>query len=227
MILEIGSVSMLFFCWMYGSFFLHKKGIIHYVDKPLFSLLYFLIPIVLIVMKFDYLFEPLISFEGQAVTLLGLFLVFIVLLPFVLRKGFVLRRYDFLHKSINEFRLNHRYIISKSADILFQQVCIFVLVALTYQIVGNTWITISIFAVAFALMHTHLINTLGFRFGIIFIVGAFFGGALFSLLIIEKSDSLVYTYVIHWLFYVFLFLIFRYKRTRKLLLLPFWKRFHP
>lgn len=105
------------------------------------------------------------------------------------------------------------YVISKSLNILFQQILIASSIFLLKDAgIGNLQI-IALFAIVFGIAHIVLVDRR--KPMTVFIdVASFFGGAIFAFLILSFPFGLLYTYSLHW-FFIILLGIVPYIKDRK------------
>lgn len=98
--------------------------------------------------------------------------------------------------------LGERYILAKIGDVVFQQLIAGAMI-LTLAQQGVSYPTIvGVFVVLFALAHLYLFRTSGAFWGLYYTTYAALGGFAFTFLIIFVPDGVVYSILIHMLFYV-------------------------
>ena len=103
--------------------------------------------------------------------------------------------------------LDFRYLFSKSAELMFQQVMIVLLVWLGWRQTGNVIGATVVFGTVFALGHLPLLALFGDqsgRFARMYIGAALASALVFPVLILEVDFGFVYTYIIHSLFFTLL-----------------------
>lgn len=99
-------------------------------------------------------------------------------------------------------KLDKRYLVSKSAEILFQQIMIWSLLGL---MLANNIPTIHIpivFGLFFGLCHVPIIITANEPASYMFLIGSFLGGFMFANILLYSKQSIVLSYVFHWSFYL-------------------------
>lgn len=190
-----------------GFSFLRSHGV-NYIDNYLITTIYFINLNLLCI----YLFRDILKEKWPKPSKLqiALFLIFFIILSFVY---YICENNSNLPNLLKKFpeisliNFNFRYILTKSLEILFQQITIIFLILLMHRNkVSLKNITI-FFATVFPL--THLVNyffttTL---FALIFQVASIIGGLTFPYLIIKIKNGFLYTYLLHWTFYLILKII--------------------
>jgi len=97
--------------------------------------------------------------------------------------------------------MKYKHIISKSAEIFFQQVLIILLVVFLASHGFNLLQIIIIFSVIFSFAHIYCLKIDGFGFGLLFLISASISSIVFPTLILKVNYGFVYSYIIHNLFY--------------------------
>lgn len=110
--------------------------------------------------------------------------------------------------------MSNYYLISKSFNILFQQMAVICVVALLKDL-GFTTVTIMLlFGFAFAFTHIYFYKTKkASMIAKIFIPASFIGGLVFPLIITIIQYGIIYTFIVHWLFYIFLGVFMNYTKS--------------
>jgi len=105
-------------------------------------------------------------------------------------------------KSPNAYlSMDYRYLIAKTLDILYQQLLIFVLVMILASTNLIPALIILLFAILFVAAHIISLRILGSFFGKYFIVASLAAGLIFPTLILYVNTGLVYSFLVHWIFY--------------------------
>lgn len=99
--------------------------------------------------------------------------------------------------------------VAKIADVLFQQVFIFIFLKIMKDKGLAEKQNITVFTIVFALLHLPLVIPLGFK-ALYFIIPSLTAGAMFSYLILYYSYGLCLSYALHMLFYLNLGFFLRY-----------------
>jgi hypothetical protein len=103
--------------------------------------------------------------------------------------------------SMHYVAFDYHYLLTKSTDILFQQVCGYVLFSTIFSFHFQTWMLLVTLALLGAISHTYLMRRhLGI--GIYFTIAGGLAGIVFPLVAVYSNNAFVYTYAIHWSFYV-------------------------
>ena len=98
-------------------------------------------------------------------------------------------------------KMDYRYIISKSFDILFQQVMIVIMVMWLSQQNHSLSEIILYFVLLFGLVHVFALFPAGKIFGTYYLIASLIGAVIFPMLILKVNYGFVYSFVIHVSFY--------------------------
>jgi hypothetical protein len=191
--------------WGFFFFFMHKKKI-DYVSHFFWTAGYFLfVAIITCIIFWSYISKVIQGFVIAPFIVLGIVIMTTVILYICLPKYFQ-QPEEYFEKYPNReyLKIDWRRLVSKSTDILAQQVFIVLLITFLSDAGLLLHQVIIAFLILFGLLHIPLITQEH---------GAWpswlFGGAvvtfsiIFPLLILNIHYGFVYTYIIHWLFYVF------------------------
>jgi len=188
----------------FGFFLLNKKEI-DYINKFYISIVYFFSLSIFIVAIYWKEFAKLIDIEFSIVPFLFIPLLIIVnILAYNYMRNNLKKPNQLIKENPQAFflKLDNKYLASKSFEILFQQILIVLLIIwlskLGFSIMG---IIIS-FAILFGLGHLYLFYSLGKLFGAIFTVSSIFSAIIFTILIIYVPWGFIYSFFIHWMFYI-------------------------
>lgn len=113
--------------------------------------------------------------------------------------------------------LDYRYLISKSFELLFQQIMIVLLVLTIYDAAPKMIHVIVIYGVVFPLAHLPIYPFIGTNeksFRMFYIVASIVSAILFPLLILSVDCGFAYSYAIHLSFYTLSALILWGRNTR-------------
>ncbi len=191
-----------FIAWgVYYALISHE---VNYISCPVGTAVYFLSAAVVVLVVYKDLFltyKALLRPVSWIVPGLALVagLAIYVVLPLILHPPHALivknRDMFFLH-------LDLRYLFSKLFDILFQQVLIFLLIALLLR--RNLSLkNISLLCCGlFGIVHLYLLKQNGLALGGYFVLFSMAAGLTFPFLIVRYRTGLVYTSSLHLLFYV-------------------------
>lgn len=191
-----------------GFLVLNKKGI-DYIKKYYLTSLYFLFMSLLPVIIF---WEDFSSYNFQW-EFLPILLIASTFILNILMYNYIRKNYKKPEKLIKQnplnffLRLENKYLVSKSFNILFQQVMILILVILLKQSLSLDKIIIS-FAIFFGLGHLFLSFFMGKFFSIFFTIFAVLSAIIFPIIILYVPSGFIYTYIIHWIFYISIGLFF-------------------
>ncbi len=205
--------------WL-GFLLLNRKGI-DYINKFYISMIYFLSLSILVLAIYWKDFSELVKIEFSIIPFLFVPLLLIIN---ILTYNYIRNNLTKPSKLINEnpqlffLKLDNKYLASKFFEILFQQILIVLLIIwlskLEFSILG----IIVYFTVLFGLGHLYLIYSIGKLFGTIFTIASIFSAIIFPILIVYVPWGFIYSYFIHWMFYISAGLFFwkREHQKRKL-----------
>lgn len=112
-------------------------------------------------------------------------------------------------------KMDLRYLFAKSFEIVFQQLLIIALVSILMQFgITNLLIYIT-FSLLFGILHLPLMRIRGKRFGIYFSLAAFISGFLFPYLILHFLSGYIYSYMLHWGFYIITGILYNVLKKKK------------
>lgn len=185
-------------------FFLHANGI-GYIRHFLWTAGYFMLVAIITTLAFwDYIDRALQGFSTTPFIVLGIFIAvqapIYIYLPRYFQEP---TEYFETYPERCYLKIDWRRLVSKSMDILAQQVFIVLLIMFLRDAGLSLVQTIAAFAVLFGMLHVPLIaSERGAWPSWLFagIVAVF--SIIFPILIIEVQYGFVYTYAIHWLFYM-------------------------
>lgn len=189
----------------WGIFFLlmHKKKL-DYVKNFLLTGIYFLSVSSIISLVFkDYISRILQNFTITPLIILGATLIaHIILYIYIPQYLNEPKEYFEKYPERQYLKIDYRRLVSKSTDILAQQIFV-VLLVLFLQDVGLTLNQIIItFAVIFGLVHAPLILVeRGTWPSWYFTLFSVLSAIIFPTLILEVQYGFIYSYIVHWLFY--------------------------
>lgn len=190
----------------WGGFFLLRFFGINYLDSYLITTIYFILLIGLFIYLFKDEIKPGIYLPSRVQILLVILLYFFLLLFYSILDNIpkissILDVNPGLYVLITE----NVYILTKSLEIFYQQITIAILVfLLNFRLNLTTKKITHIFTTVFVLLHLFNLLYMPLIFAIIFILGSFVAGLVFPKMIIKNRDGFIYTYLLHWLFYVVL-----------------------
>lgn len=188
----------------FGFFLLNKKRI-DYINKFYISIVYFFSLSILIVVIFWKEFTKLINVEFSIIPFLFVPLLFIVnIFAYNYIRNNLKKPNQLIKENPQVFflKLDNKYLASKSFEILFQQILIILLILWLSQLGLSVFGIIISFAILFGLGHSYLIYSRGKLFGTIFTVSSIFSAIIFPILIIYVPWGFIYSYFIHWMFYI-------------------------
>jgi len=99
------------------------------------------------------------------------------------------------------FSLSQYYTVSKSFNVLFQQSLILASIYSLLDIGLKPFQIVMLFAVVFGIAHIFLVDHKK-PYTLFVIIASFFGGGLFSFVILFFPFGFIYAYLLHWLFLI-------------------------
>ncbi len=202
-VLELGILVAIWLAGWGVAFWLIRKGI-NYIDHYVVTSIVFLSFSAVLVAESWQRFEPLTSSPIllpfvvlllAAVTAIGIY----ALCPRHFRRpdGLIAR-----HPEEFYLRMDRRYLVSKSFEVLFQQL---VIAALTL-LLASTGLTMTgivlAFLCLFGLLHLPMLRLVGRGPGLYYALAATTGAVVFPVLILRVHYGFVYSYTAHWFVYV-------------------------
>jgi len=185
-----------------GIFILPKRWSDYIKNYIIISIYFFAVSILIL-----YIFHDIIQPIFNSITIFPfviLVLFFLInFLSYYFSNNFLKRPVELLGKysGVDFLKLDYRYLLSKSFEILYQQVLIIVLVLILHGFeISLIYITI-IFAVMFGFGHIPALRLHKDIFGLIIFLAALSSSFLFPYLILNFKYGFIYTYIAHWLFY--------------------------
>lgn len=189
------------FSWGFFLLYLHKK--IDYTNHFVWTTLYFLTMAIVSSLIFkDHLYEVLQNF---------ILLPFIILVATMALGVFL---HSYLPRHLEEpkdyflkypkrqyFILNQRRLFSKSAELLFQQIFVVLLILFLRDAGLNIRQIILVFAIIFGVVHIPLIFIERNWPSWYFTIFSIFSAIVFPVLILKVHYGFVYSYIVHWVFY--------------------------
>lgn len=190
----------------FGMFFMREFGVNH-IDWPIILMTYFTLVVgCMLATNPDILayLEAALSRHYWLILLFFLYLLLIFIYAQLSPSEKILSTYKDVHFAY----LSHVYILTKSADILFQQLA-FAMFVLDLSRKGLPARKIQyITAALLTVTHLATLYTLPYVVSIFFVVGGCLGGLVFPLLILDKRCGLIPAYIVHWLYYLSAGLLF-------------------
>ncbi len=191
------------FCWVLswtGLFLLPKRNYIK--NYILISIYFFLISLILI-----FIFRKIMEDLSKRLTILSLVLILIlfliIFLTYFFSNKFVKKPLEFLAKysHVSYLMMDYKYLLSKSFEILYQQILIISLVFILAESGLNLFFITIIFVILFGFGHLPVIKLQKDFFGYFILLAGLCSSFLFPFLILNFKYGFIYTYIAHWLFY--------------------------
>ena len=189
----------------WGFFMLYIFKRIDYIKHFIWTALYFLTTAIVASLVFkDHIFRVVQNFTPVPLVILALVIFLHIFLYFYLPKH--LREpkdYFKKHPKRQYLTLDKRRLVSKSMDILAQQVFVVLLVLFLQDAGLSLGQIILAFAVIFCIVHFPLIFLERGWPSWYFTIGSILSAIFFPTLIIKVQYGFVYSYIFHWVFYTF------------------------
>ncbi|MDO8556328.1 MAG: hypothetical protein Q7R96_04105 [Nanoarchaeota archaeon] len=198
------TIWLLLWIIVFGIFFVMKlngKGVT-YVHNYGLTVIFFILSTILAINIFDFPFEKIAITPLAISSLIALYIL--SLSTYSLAKKLLKPPQTLLKKYPDHYwiTLDYRYLISKSFEILFQQTMIIIGVWMLYNAGFSLLKTITYFFIIFGFIHLIGISTAGKTMGIFYLLASLIGALFFPILIIASPDGFIYSYIVHFLFYI-------------------------
>lgn len=209
-------ITMWFCAWSVWLFLQHRN--INYVKAYRLTVLYFLLLSVICwkLYRLDGFFSLLTPKPFPLYVLFCFFSLFIVLYFFAKRLFDKNLLNSHLENRLYFAAMDYRFLISKSFDILFQQLAFIGLVLGLSKVFGPDWQIIFLVGIIFCAAHIPLLKTKYNRIAPYFIFASFFAGIIFSSFILSFPYGFVYSYIFHWCFYVLAGFVFNIRKASRI-----------
>ncbi len=197
------SLTLWISCWLVVkgiAYFFSANGQ-YYIDKTAFFAGHFFLSAVICYFLFQPAIIPyLLTITPASLILLAIFLIGVILLHWNSHRLFPVEQ--LMSNKYVFTRFDKRYVFAKIFDITYQQTLIVALVSILVAH-GYSHTTIYLlFAFLFGTLHLPLIKIRGRVFGVYFTLAAVCAGFFFPYLLIHLESGVVYSYILHWSFYL-------------------------
>lgn len=190
---------------------------INMIKNHIYSAIYFLFWSIVLFLVFEPWLSDIIT-EFNIVPIIILVFLFLVssLIYYLLKHKLkppkkLMKRYP----KEKFLTLSYRYLFSKSFDILFQQMAVVIAVIMLAKS-GVDFVTLTFgFALVFGFLHARIVQKEG-SIGWIYVIASTFAGIIFPYLILEVNYGFIYTYILHWMYYLLLGVYFWVKSQRQI-----------
>jgi len=191
---------------------------VNYLDRYPITAAYFLLATVVVAAPFRELLVPLLhEIHPMHLVLFGIVLrahvlVYRLLPRRVARPESLIRAYPHIYW----LRMDQRYNVTKPVEILFQQT-LFVSLVLLLDRSGMPRVGWNLLLVAiFASLHIPIIALVGRYFGLYYLGSSIVAAILFPAIILWRPDGFVYSYLLHWLYYLASAIFFWMRNARSM-----------
>ena len=194
--------------WAFPILYLQPRGI-NYINNYLITSLYFLLIILFLTTVFKrQIGEYVEKFSPRDLLVMSLFSVCVVIAYHfidLLSEGSVLN--NIKNNLPQVFQMNEKFLVTKSFEIMFQQTFFMICIYYLFNNKISSYIDMFIFGIFTLIIHIPIIFVIGSVGKILFAV-SFFAGIIFSYCITKSKVGFIYSYMIHFGFYVLLSSIF-------------------
>lgn len=206
--LRIFGLSFIWFgVWGVFLFYLGPQGI-NYTDNYLLTAIYFLLVIVALTSIFKKELDGYV--DNFSIKDLGIMTLFSIVVILIYYFGNILAEksplYVYKPILISDFWLDTRFLITKAFEIMFQQT--FFMISINHLFNNNVSRGIDICLFGLYSMFIHIPVLFTSSLGIIFFVASFLAGVVFSYFITNSRKGFIYSYMVHFSFYVVLAIYF-------------------
>lgn len=209
-------MALCFVGWGGYYFFMQRRGI-DFEHRYWITTIHFVVVGFVVALAFrEQTLRVLADFSSAPIISAALFLIALYTVNRFLQKRFVVpSEYLARFPDRNYLSISNKRLISKSVEILAQQVFI-VLLVIFLRDAGLSMPGITFgFMFLFALLHIPLIQAEWGKWPALPFIGAVIGFSLiFPVIILTIPYGFMYTFIIHWLFYAVLAIAFLYRYTR-------------
>lgn len=194
--------------WAFFVLYLQPQGI-DYINHYLITSVYFLLVIVFLTTVFkEQIGKYVDKFSPRDLLAMSLFSACVIIVYYfigLLSEGSVLN--DIRYSFPQILQINEKFLITKSFEIMFQQT--FFMISIYYLFNDNIsdYIDMLIFGLFSLVIHIPVLFVDGSMGKILFAV-SFFAGVVFSYCINKSKKGFIYSYMIHFGFYVLLSSVF-------------------
>jgi hypothetical protein len=205
-----------FLVWLTYYFLSNRK--MSYVEKYRLTAIFFLLASALILLVFHRDLYFLIKSNFQIIPFLSLILLFVFNSLAYKYVGSFFPNYKKafeLDGTLYFAKFDKKYLLSKSFEILYQQIMISLL---SIWLVGSGFYfltTVFIFALVFGLGHVPLFFYSKKSVGLFFLFASIISSFVFPFLILKVEWGIVYSYIFHWIFYIIAGFVF-IRNTKKI-----------
>lgn len=199
---QVGVLALLWLaCWGVSFGFI-RRGIT-YTDHPVITSALFLSFSVPVVALHWPRLEPLTRQVTVAPLLALALAVVLTLVAYALIPRILRRPEALIARHPEEFylRMDYRYLLPKSFEVLFQQLCILVFTLLLADTgLSSTGVVLAFLGI-FGVLHLPMLPVIGTPIGRYYGIASVTLAAAFPILILRVHSGFLYSYTAHWLFY--------------------------
>lgn len=206
---KILGISLVWFIvWAIFILYLQPQGI-DYIERYILTSVYFLLVIVALTSIFKNQIGAYVDkFSPKDLLTMSLFSVVVISVYYfinLLMSGSEL--YSFKNSLPSVLQLDERFLVTKAFEIMFQQT--FFMISIYYLFNNNVskHVDMILFGLYAMFIHFPILFVSGSMGKILFAV-SFFAGVIFSYCITKSKKGFIYSYMIHFAFYVLLAIVF-------------------
>jgi len=183
----------------------------NYIEKYRLTATFFFLISILVVLVFRSDFYFFIKSSFQVLPFLFLVLLFILNAMAYKYVGMFFPNYKKVFEMDSTLyftKFDHKYLLSKSFELLYQQIMISLLVVWLAKSNFSLSNIVLIFAFIFGLGHILLFFQIKKSVALFFLIASIISSFVFPFLILKIEWGFVYSYIFHWIFYIIAGFIF-------------------
>jgi hypothetical protein len=194
--------------WLFFVLYLQPQGI-DYTDRYLITCLYFLVIITYLTFIFKkQIGEYVDKFSPKDLLNMVIFALFVIVTYFFIKIFSESSPLNAIKSTLPQMLwLDQRYLVTKSFEIMFQQTFFMISIYYIYNEKLSDYLDMLIFGLYCLILHFPVLFIEGSMGKILFSV-SFFAGVIFAYCITKSKKGFIYSYMIHFGFYVLLATIF-------------------
>ncbi len=201
--LSVIIVALSYLCGMgVYNYFIIPLGATYY-RNALVSFLYYLSASILLLKFFgaSYIEAYTGMRQGAQIALAALTLALLIT-PQILKRFSSYPRISREYPRIATLSFRYPFVLAKTGEIMFQQICVVLLVFALADIYTSISVIAVSYALVFGAMHAPLFLVLRARFAVAFTLAAFASGFVIPPLVLLVEGGVMYSFVLHWSFYI-------------------------
>lgn len=205
---KIFGLSFIWFTvWAVFIFYLQPQGI-GYINNYLLTATYFLLIIVALTSIYKKELDGYVdNFSPKDLGIMVLFAVFVIATYYFISIFSERSPLSGMKYSLDPvFQFDNRFLITKAFEIMFQQT--FFMISIYYLFGNNVSRNIDMILFGLYSMFIHIPTLFISPIGKVVFIASFFAGLIFSYCITKSKKGFIYSYMVHFSFYVLLAVVF-------------------